>query len=193
VRRSPHPGRPFMVDLIYRYAEDEKLPTSGFAAQYKVRGGIIVEPQEIGNEGARVYAKPMPEGGVPLVRTAEAGGGGFAVVVCGLSGRKLKPFWVNYEPAPYGATARFTTPGGIVTVSAEASYADDVIITVKAYTILEKSDSVVLAERVLYRSDQLPGGHFRRWYPAAVAAKTKLKCPNCRHVHYAETVEKEAA
>jgi hypothetical protein len=161
----------------------ETLKSRGLEAKVVRSATIVALPEEGG-----VYTLPAEVQGAGLLLEAEETGGGQthtgkATVVCDLSGKPLRPYYVPTTGHLAGGThAYFATPGTAVTVTA---YRDGEI-TVERHSILADGNTARIESAVLWQGQvgDLPET-FGGYADAAEAAYRKAGCYHCRHVHYA--------
>lgn len=169
----------------------EALKAGGIAAKL-VRNATIVE-LERNQSHTDLYHVPdeiQSHEYVLLIEATEHGGGmtntGSATVVCGSSGKKLRPYYVP-KGHSNSTHAYFSVPGSIITVT---GYRKDDNVTIMEHKIEIKGAYGEFAE--IKTSDVWSGevgvlpNLYSRYQDAAEAAHGKANCYHCRHVHYAE-------
>lgn len=127
----------------------------------------------------------------PLIRLCEIGGGsetgegGTAHVVCGVSGKALRPYYIPLYPTPNGPMAFFSIPWSCVTVTVAAALP---VVRITCWSVTLKGGFCLLSERTLWSGRpqdlSLDQG---RYFPAVQAAMEKAACPGCMRPHYCIT------
>jgi len=171
----------------------DTLTQRGITAKL-VKGGVIVElparKKESWND-PDTYEVPAEVNGATLfLDVAEEGGGmtstGSGTVVCGLSGKALRPYYVpRGGHLACGTHAYFSVPNAVVTVT---GYRHDDNVTIEESRIVRDGGNVARIESKKLWSgelEELPET-FSRFRAAAVAAREKSNCYHCRCVHFAE-------
>jgi len=170
----------------------ELLKHKGLSARM-VKGGIVVElPVSYGE--FKTYTIPDDLKGHEFglfIDVAEEGGGksntGDATIVCGLSGKALKPYYVpGGGHLSCGIHAYFAVPEAVVTVNADRHH-DDVRISINRHEIQRTANNGIayIRSKKLWsgQPDELPNA-FMRYEDAVNAAVAKSGCYHCRHAHY---------
>ena len=171
----------------------DALTQRGITAKL-VRGGVVVElPARKKESGSNpdTYEVPAEVNGATLfIDCAEEGGGmtntGSGTIVCGLSGKALRPYYVpRGGHLACGTHAYFSVPNAVVTVT---GYRRDTNITIEEHRIGRDGNVARIESKKLWSGEleALPET-FNRFQAAAEAASTKGNCYHCRCVHFAET------
>ncbi|MBN1325962.1 hypothetical protein JW977_03195 [Candidatus Falkowbacteria bacterium] len=170
----------------------DTLTQRGITAKL-VKGGVIVElptrKKESWND-PDTYEVPVEVNGATLfLDVAEEGGGmtntGSGTVVCGLSGKALRPYYVpRGGHLACGTHAYFSVPNAVVTVT---GYRRDENVTIEEHRIVRDGNVARIKSKKLWcgELEVLPES-FNRFQAAAEAASTKGNCYHCRCVHFAE-------
>jgi hypothetical protein len=153
------------------------------------RTGILVTLLPIDPDNQEEYWIPEElEEPIFLLHAAEEGGGqrrtGRSTIVCGLSGKALKPYYIRAGSAKIcGEHAYFTVPNGLVTVS---GYRQDRSVAIREHTILIHKGIAKINTSILWDGERqaIPRSLSDFW-DAAQAAEDKCQCQSCRDVHYA--------
>ncbi len=154
-----------------------------------VRGATIVElpTSKEKPEWFEVPAEVAAAEPTLLIDCEEHGGGmtntGSGNVVCGLSGKALRPYYV---PKGYSNSthAHFSVPNAVVTIT---GYRSDDNVTIKDHRIVREDNLVRIQTTELWGGEleALPET-FSRFQAAAEASYQKGNCYHCRCVHYAD-------
>jgi hypothetical protein len=152
-----------------------------------VKGGIIVELPALNDPG--VYEVPMEVSDAVLyLDLTEHGGGrtntGSGTVVCGLSGKALRPYYVPRRGhLACNAHAYFCVPNAAVTVTGFRNGK----VKIEEHRIVRDGNNMTLIEstKLWYDELRMLPETFSRFRAAAQAAITKAKCYHCRCVHFA--------
>ncbi len=152
-----------------------------------VRGGVIVELLASKDSSFKFEIPDEVATATLFIDCSEHGGGmtntGSGTVVCGLSGKALRPYYVpkGYSNAEH---AFFSVPNAVVTIKGRRR---DNNITIKEGRIAREGNLAWIEEKELWSGEleTLPD-IFVRFQAAAEAAYQKGNCYHCRCVHYAE-------
>lgn len=170
----------------------DALTQRGITAKL-VKGGVIVElparKKESWND-PDTYEVPTEVNCATLfIDVTENGGGmtntGSGTVVCGLSGKALRPYYVpRGGHLANGTHAHFSVPNACVTVT---GYRHENVVTIEEHKIKRGGNIALIETKELWRGDieSLPN-LFGRFHVAAKAAVEKGNCYHCRCVHFAE-------
>lgn len=164
----------------------ETLKYYGIPARL-VRGAVIAElPYAPKGIDAQIYNIPTYLDDASLfIDIEEEGGGmtntGVASIVCGMSGKPLKPYFVprGYSNAVH---AHFSVNGNVVRIT--ANRADDHISIVHFWIKVKGNEAEIQYRELWYGYYQDLPIAFRNYQAAVDAAITKAYCYHCRHVHY---------
>ncbi|MDD3487516.1 MAG: hypothetical protein PHF35_04050 [Candidatus Moranbacteria bacterium] len=155
-----------------------------------VKGGVVVELPERDRENwndPQTFDVPAEVNGATLfIDVAEEGGGmtntGSGTVVCGLSGKALRPYYVpkGYCNADH---AYFSVPGSVITIT---GYRRDDNVTIREHKIVREGNMARIDTEVLWEGElEFLPNLYGRYREAAEAAHRKGNCYHCRCVHYA--------
>jgi hypothetical protein len=167
----------------------EDLRAKGLRAKL-VRGAVVVDlPKSDGDRG--YYDIPPGLGGSTfLIDVAEEGGAftktGHARVVCGVSGKPLRPYYMPRNGhLANGQHAFFSVPEQVITVSANKEN-----IKITRHVLSEVGDRVGMESEEIWsgRQEELPET-FGKYAAAVEAAAKKASCYHCRHAHYVAVKE----
>lgn len=131
----------------------------------------------------------IPKKAIMLLEVEESGGkhpNGIvdATVVCGVSGKALRPYMTEDGPLrpPNGIHARFSIPYNVVTIHAH----EDGRVTIMKHSLsLGDEDVVSLTEKQIYHGfPQNLSGWKTKYFDAARAAAEKGGTMNCRTPKY---------
>jgi hypothetical protein len=158
-----------------------------------VKGGVIVElparKKESWNDPDTYEVPAEVNGAMLFLDVAEKGGGmtntGSGTVVCGLSGKALRPY---YTPRgghlACGTHAYFSVPNSVVTVT---GYRRDTNITIQEHRIIRESNIARIESKKLWSGElEVLPESFTQFQAAAEAASRKGNCYHCRCVHFSE-------
>jgi len=170
----------------------DKLKGKGLVAKL-VKGAVVVELPKQKKERwdeEDVFEIPAEARAAKLfLDVSEHGGGatntGSGTVVCGLSGKRLRPYYVPRGGHLAGGThAYFSVPEAVITVT---GYRRDENITICEHRIVTSGITAQIVTKELWSGEMefLPGT-FKRYQEAAEAAYRKGNCYHCRCVHFAE-------
>lgn len=130
---------------------------------------------------------PFETDGFPILDIPEKGGRGttdrYAQVVCGLSGRAIKPFFIPRSNIPImGVHARFSMPETATVIRVEN---DEARLT--RYVMKRDGMKVMLERIVMWQGsgENLPP-QVESYQNAVDAAFEKAECNMCVHAHYAD-------
>lgn len=152
-----------------------------------VKGCVLIELKN-SDEDKNLFMLPKDVGNMLLlIDLCETGGQrgnkGEAQIVCGLSGKTLKPYFVPKKFMKGNEEhAKFSVPTAVITVNA----IKDETIIISKYTI-SKGDTVVrLQKDILWEGmfDSNPPDTLQNYLGPVEAARQKATCPNCREPHY---------
>lgn len=165
-----------------------RLLEQGITAKL-VKGGIIVElAGRRDQEGHTHFVIPGEIAGATLLIEATEHGGGYtntggATVVCGLSGKPLRPYYVpRGGHLACGTHGYFSVPGAVVTV---VGYRRSDNVTIEEHRIRQVGEIAWIESKQLWSGDihELPE-LFSRYQAAAEAANMKANCYHCRCLHF---------
>jgi len=165
----------------------EALKQRGIVAKL-VRGGVIVDLPLQGHD-SYTYLIPQEVGddAMLFINLAEKGGAatnsGSGTIVCGLSGKALKPYYIPRGGHLACEThAYFCAPQAVVTVT---GYRRDDTVIIEEFKIFRDRNIARIDSKKLWEGqlEELPKT-FSRFQAAAEAADEKGNCYHCRHVHY---------
>lgn len=155
-----------------------------------VKRGVIVElPEKDGNYELPPEVAKEINGGKLFIDTTEHGGGatntGSGTVVCGLSGKPLRPYYVPRSGhLACGTHAYFSVPEAIVTVT---GYRRDTNITIEEHRIIHEGNTSRIETKTLWSGElEVLPDSFNRFQAVAEAASAKGNCYHCRDVHFFE-------
>jgi len=165
----------------------ERMRGKGLEARV-IRGRTLIELNKTGN----VYDIPVEvksQNPTLMIDCSECGGGmtntGNSTIVCGLSGKKLRPYYVpRGGHLANGNHAYFAVPSMVVTIS---GYRQDYVVTIEEHAIIVNGSRAHIKSSIIWSDevDNLPN-YLDRYREAAYAAYEKSNCYHCRCVHYAE-------
>lgn len=152
------------------------------------RNGVVIELPN--DEVSGKYEIPAEaQDAILFIDCTESGGGytntGSATVVCGLSGKALRPYLVSRSGHRACDThAYFSVPCSVITVT---GYRKQSNIEIVSHTIIRDGNIARIESKSIWSGDfrELPK-IFERYEQAVFAANKKADCYHCRHVHYAE-------
>ena len=154
-----------------------------------VKGGVIVE-LPVKKENSDIYEVPMEVNSATLfLDVTEDGGGmtntGSGTVVCGLSGKALRPYYVpRGGNLACGTHAYFSVPNAVVTVT---GYRRDDNVTITEHRIVRNGNIARIESKKLWSGElEVLPELFDQFQAAAEAARNKGNCYHCRCVHFAE-------
>ena len=152
-----------------------------------VKNGIVIDPWET-DDG--IFIIPESTKQIHLfLNLSEFGGGmtktGSATVVCGVSGKPLKPYKIfRHGDLACNTHALFSVPEKAITIRAEKN---------RQIVIREHKIVITAPRRACIHSETLWTGNFlelpnrlSRYQNAVDAAREKAYCYHCRCVHYAQ-------
>lgn len=155
---------------------------------HETRTGVVVDlPQVEGQDG--VFQMPScVNGQPPLIQIAEEGGGlgeiGQATIICGFSGKALRPFFVGREQDdPH---ALFSVPGGIVVIELRLSSTGSRVRVQSREVVKDEAERLArIVAKTLYQGslEAFPESLIR-YRPAVDAALAKAQCQRCSHAHF---------
>jgi hypothetical protein len=168
----------------------DALKARGIRAKH-VRVGVLADMVVSGRAG--VYTFPPGMNGADLLIDVEESWlreveGTRAQVVCGLSGKALRPYFVPARGHPSGRSGQafFSIPTAVVLVTA---YRDG-RVEIRHLWVETGGDITTLLARLLWSGSAAELPHLPSQYGAAArAAIEKAKCEHCCHVHYAAAEE----
>ncbi|TSC56395.1 MAG: hypothetical protein G01um101418_389 [Parcubacteria group bacterium Gr01-1014_18] len=153
-----------------------------------VKGAIIVDlaKNELGG-----YGIPTECANATLsIDVEESGGGmtntGSGTIVCGLSGKALKPYYMpRGGHRACGTHAHFSVPNAVVTITAGKKSG---ILTINKYTIRKEMYIARIESEKIWSGqiEELPN-IFAHYKEAAEAADRKSQCYHCKCVHFKAT------
>ena len=168
----------------------QTLKQQGIAAKL-VRGGVIVE---LPKREKKTWGEPdsfdIPEGvsdAILLIDCCEKGGGmtstGSGTVICGLSGKPLKPYYVPRRGhLACGEHAYFSVPNAVITVT---GYRRDSNITITKYEIKKDGQTAILEISEIWKGEiEFLPELYDCYKEAATAARQKANCYHCRSPHF---------
>lgn len=167
----------------------EKLNQRGITAKL-VKGGVIVELPAIDKNSWNPETYEIPSevnGGMLFLDLVEEGGGmthtGSSTVVCGLSGKALRPYYVpRGGHLSCGTHAFFSVPNAVITV--EADRQDDNVVIKEHRIVCDDNVARIKGKKIWTGAlNELPKifSHFQK---AAEAAIQKANCYHCREPHF---------
>lgn len=148
--------------------------------------GFVVD-NDVGEQFVEIDEELMLQKEVIQIEVAERGGcridnSGWSRVVCGMSGRKLKPFLIS----PKSGYARFGVTSSCVVVK---GYING-IVKVEKLLIEEEIDGVWFKNKLIFKGDfDILCRKGSQFINAAFAARSKAVCLKCSHIHYAKDVD----
>jgi len=170
----------------------DTLTQRGITAKL-VKGGVIVElpaRKKKSWSDPDTYEVPAEVNDAKLfIEVTEHGGGmtntGSGTVVCGLSGKPLRPYYVpRGGHLACGTHAYFSVPNAVVTVT---GYRRDDNVTIEEHRIVRDGNVVWIESKKLWSGElEVLPESFSRFRAAAEAASAKGNCYHCRCVHFAE-------
>lgn len=161
-----------------------------------VKGGVIIELPKRENGSYKdpgTFDIPEEVGDAQLsIGVSESGGGmtntGSGNVVCGLSGKPLRPYYVPKGGHLANEThAYFSVPNAVVTVT---GYRRDDEVVIEEFRIVRDGNVAKIESKTIWSGDldDLPKS-FSHYADAAKAAHRKANCYHCRCVHFAAIKE----
>ena len=167
------------------------MATRGITAKL-VKGGVIVElpARKKSWSDPDIYEIPTEVNSSTLFIDATENGGGMTntgsgTIVCGLSGKALRPYYVSRGGhLACGTHAHFSVPNAAVTVT---GYRCDDEVTIEEHKICRDGNIARIESKLLWSGNvkMLPES-LSRFRAAAEAAREKGNCYHCRHTHFAE-------
>lgn len=160
-----------------------------------IRGAVLVQLPE--NES---HSWDNPVFDIPselkdpllLIEAVEEGGGmsntGEGVIVCGLSGKKLRPYYIpTGGPLSNAVHAHFSVPEAVVTIEVTEHHTTTAVI--RENRIIREGNTARIQVKVLWSGrikqdlKEVPA-LFARFIPAIKAGWDKIQQYHCRHAYY---------
>lgn len=177
----------------------DALTKRGITAKL-VKGGVIIELPLIPLRKNKSWSDPdtyyeiLPEvkevnSAMLLIEITESGGGmtntGSGRVVCGLSGKALRPYYVPRSGhLACGTHAYFSVPNAVVTIT---GYRRSNEVMIEEHRIVRDGNVAWIESKELWSGDlEVLPEFFNRFQAAAKAAKAKGNCYHCRCLHFAQ-------
>lgn len=150
-----------------------------------VRNGVIIDLPYAHQKGFEVPDELCDA--TLLINVAEEGGAmtktGSATVVCGLSGKALRPYRVPHGGhLANGEHAFFSVPDAVITVM---GYRSSGKVVIEEHRIVRDGRFAHIKTKMMWSGHigDLPE-MYDRFAVAALAANVKTNCYHCRHCHY---------
>lgn len=180
----------------------DQLKASGFADAKLVKGAVVFTPKnelvesmfggtKVAKQGSFVIPAEILAGYEYqlLIEATESGGGatntGSAQIVCGLSGKALRPYFTpTHGHLSNGTHAYFSVPGSVVLVNASRGHGSAGIWITK-YEVIQEGQFAKIVKTDIWsgQSSELPEVYNQ--YAAAVeAAAQKCRTYHCRYAMY---------
>lgn len=166
----------------------EQLRRKGVRTKVVDKATLIDLPPVVDKEGCRAFRLPKEAANALLFldcsESADEGDGRpFATVVCGLSGKALKPYYESRgRGKKYKRYARFSVPQAIVTVRSW----DNKISIMKHRVEVVRPQTAQVFSFVIWNGklESLPR-KFAHYRSAAESAQAKLRCVDPHRLHFA--------
>lgn len=174
-----------LVDTLTQRGITAKLVKRGVVIDLPRRGRMWSAAEPWDNQEYEI--PPEAQEAAFFIDVPEEGGGkthtGKGTVVCGLSGKALRPYYVPHGGhLACGTHAYFSVPVAVITVTGYC-LSDDIVI--KKHEIVRNGDSAQIKSSTLWKGDlEVMPESFSRFQAAALAARDKANCYHCRHVHF---------
>ena len=174
------------------------LEAQGFAAR-TVKGGVIIELAVVNGKDPEPFSVPDQVNGGPLLfQCVESGGHdgngtAEATIICGLSGKMLRPFWIPRSGRECDVHARFSVPEKVVVITAWHEGLDNESRIKRSYFVVTKHEvstedgQATVKSQMLFKGSlvaHLPGS-LKKFADAVEAALAKAECQHCSEPHYA--------
>jgi len=164
----------------------EGLKQKGWKAKH-VRGAVVAD-MPIDRKRAGLYLMPPGlESAEVLIEAAESGGSGAhngqATVVCGLSGKRMRPY---FKPTEGEVSGYFAAPVGLCIIQATSIGSQPPTLEGSELTVKRTTEGALLQRRQLFHKKAEPGADWGVYATAVKAAVLKVRCRGCRHLHYGE-------
>jgi hypothetical protein len=149
---------------------------------------LIDLPPVVDKEGCRAFRLPKEVAGALLFLdcsevAGEVDGRLFATVVCGLSGKPLRPYYESRgKGKKYKRYARFSAPQTIVTVQGKDN---QVSIMKHRVEMVQSQTAQIVSFRIWNGNPESMPRKLAHYRPAAESALAKLRCTNPHRLHFA--------